>query len=435
LRRIENVKLINDHIYPMLKNSEILTGTIKGILSAPSSKSITHRLLLINALSGKPAKILNPLLSDDTLITAKALENVGFDIKIKKKEIRLNQKKQKIPKNAEIFVNNSGTSARFLTSILSLFPLKIYLDGTERMRQRPMQPLLQSLTELGAKISHNNGCLPLEMEGGFLHSGETFVHSSKSSQFISSLALIAPFLNGKTILRHQAGIASEPYFKMTLTLMNQSGIKFERLKDSIIIEGPQQYSPLNIKVEGDYSSISYFIIATAITQGILKIYNLHKESIQGDHKIVGMAEKAGAKIEWLNDYLKISGGFLHGFDIDMKDTPDLVPAVAVLALCSEGTSRLGNISILQYKESNRIQAIMENIKIIGGKSYCDGNDLIIESQPIHGALIDDFNDHRIAMSFAVLGLKIPGIKIKNPDCVNKSYPDFWKDLNDLRHTG
>jgi 3-phosphoshikimate 1-carboxyvinyltransferase len=212
------------------------------------------------------------------------------------------------------------------------------------------------------------------------------------------------------------------------------GLRVQNIPGGFRIPGQQADRLDKIQVEGDYSSISYFAVGAAITGGDISIQNLSPKSAQGDKKILDILKTAGARISRFKEGYSIGSGVLKGFKADMLNYPDLVPAVSILALFCNGMTRLTNIEHLQYKESNRIQAIISNISNLGGSCELEGKDLIINPRPLRGGLVRTFNDHRIAMSFSILGLKIPGIKIENPDCVRKSYPDFWNDLSGIHQT-
>ncbi len=407
---------------------QIQPGVMSGTMTVPYSKSLTHRLLVIGALSGNSCRIFKPLISEDTRITFHALQQMGFETHMEYGDFVFSgeRKAQTVP--VEIFVGNSGTSARFLTALAAFLPGVYRLDGTARMRQRPMRPLIQALQHLGAEIRHQNGFFPLEIHGGQMFGGEVTVDASQSSQFLSALLLVAPSLTKSLKMIHRGKVSSMAYVEITLELLRQAGITVQVFPDYFEIPGRQQYRFSEWLVEGDYSSASYYLAGAAISGGTIRITNLQKNSVQGDREILHILEMAGAEVKWDGDTATVSGPASQAVDVDMLRYPDLVPAVAVLSLFARGTSRLRNVTHLRYKESDRIQAITENISLLGGNAFMDGPDLVIAPGSLHGATLPVFNDHRIAMSFALAGLRIPGVSIENPACVGKSYPDFWDDF-------
>jgi 3-phosphoshikimate 1-carboxyvinyltransferase len=233
-------------------------------------------------------------------------------------------------------------------------------------------------------------------------------------------------------IRHYNKIASKPYLDLTISLMQKAGIKMQIKEEEITITGNQSYKPINTKVEGDFSSAGYFLVGAAITGGRVKCKNMNPDSVQGDRVILDILKNCGAKITTHQDYIELQGGGeLTGLNMDMQDYPDLVPTVAVLCLFAREKSCLRNVLILRFKESDRIRAIIENIHRLGGHATLNGADLMIKPGNLKGAELETYFDHRIAMSFAIVGLRIPGIKIINPSCVHKSYPDFWTHLEQL----
>ncbi len=410
----------------MKRSIQIHSGIVEGVLEAPPSKSITHRLLIMAALSGHPCRIRRPLHSEDTLVTLQGLQKMGYDFYIHENDFVFTGKHRIPETNAEIHVGNSGTSARFLTALAAIQSFPSYIDGSERMRQRPMQPLISALKRLGTTIEDRDGYLPIKIAGYLAQGCEIDIDASQSSQFLSALLLIAPRLHAGLRLVHHGQVASEPYARMTIALMQKAGIPVRTQQEMVHAPGMKNYLMADSRVEGDYSSAAYFLVAAAITGGSITIRHLTRNSVQGDRAILDILQAAGARVEWHSDGVTVSGGSLKGIDVDMHHYPDLVPTVAVLALFATTPTRLRNVEQLRYKESDRIQAVIENITRLGGHAYLEGNDLVIEPRSLHGARISTFNDHRIAMSFALVGLRVPEVEIENPDCVRKSYPDFWE---------
>lgn len=411
--------------------NKIPPGKLHGVVNAPSSKSITHRLLIIGALSGKECTIQNPLFCEDTQITIEGLKKLGFEMETVLDSILFTGSRRNVKQPVEIFVGNSGTSARFLMALASLLSVDCIIDGSPRMRQRPMAPLIQALQKMGAHIEHRSGYLPIAIKGGNLKGGRIQIDSTYSSQFLSAMLLIAPYLKDISRIYFGSPVASKPYVDMTVALMRKAGIALKEEQNYYEIPSPQTYSNSQMQVEGDYSNTAPFMAGATITGGRIAFKNLSMDSIQGDEIILNILKNSGAKIDVRNHEIIVTGNEIESIDLDMQNSPDLIPPVSVMALFAKAKSILHNVGNLRLKESDRLHAIMNNIKKLGGKAYLDRNDLIIEPQPLHGAMLPTYNDHRIAMSFAMAGLKVPGITIENSECVKKSYPNFWDDFKQL----
>ncbi|OGB64729.1 MAG: 3-phosphoshikimate 1-carboxyvinyltransferase [Caldithrix sp. RBG_13_44_9] len=410
---------------------DIIPGRMRGKLSAPPSKSISHRLLIIAALSGRKCRVDNVLRSEDLEITLQALSNMGFIIEDMGKTVIFTGKR-KIPAQAvQLDFGNSGTSARLLTAVAAYLPGDFILSGSPRMQQRPMKPLLEALISAGTNIEHRNGFLPITIRGGQLRGGEVVIDASYSSQFLSALMLVAPCTEKGFRITPSGEVASAGYVELTAALQRKYGIDIQWQKQNIFIPGSQNYQIDQAVVEGDYSNISYFVVGAAISGGEVQISGLEKNSAQGDRVILQLAKKAGASIHWSKDRVKITAGSLRGIDENMNSCPDLVPSMAVMALFADTPSRFRQVGHLQYKESDRLAAIIENIRRLQGKAYLENDNLIIQPSALAGASLPTYKDHRIAMSFAMAGLLIPGIRIEEPECVQKSFPEFWHYFDQL----
>jgi 3-phosphoshikimate 1-carboxyvinyltransferase len=437
-----------------MEHYHVQPASVRGHLAVPTSKSLTHRALIIAAFaanaSAKAAQVHNPLRSDDTTLTLEALRRMGYPITVRKNSdgvevVEFAGKRIPPSDSPRIDIHHSGTSARLLTAVAAIQHLAsgqfIEIDGSERMRQRPMQELIQPLSALGAELRHENGFLPIRIAASLPDSenqASVRVDASKSSQFLSALLLIAPLLKAGLRIEIQGAIASQSYSDMTIAQMRDAGVEVKEWRENGVvthytIAGGQSYQMPNYTVEGDYSSASYPLAAAAITGGSVTITNLRQHSPQGDRAIVDILQAFGAKVEWKPEGLTLTGDKpLRGVDWDMNSSPDIVPTVAVVAMFATGRSTFRNIEHLRYKESDRVQAVIENIERLGGRSLVEGNALVVEPvKGLHGASIPTFDDHRMAMSFALAGLKTPSVVIENPSCVAKSYPDFWRDFEQL----
>lgn len=411
----------------------IACGYLQGEVSIPASKSLTHRYYILAALSRKPVTIHEPLRSEDTEITRRSITASGYQLKNEKDRVIFTGNWSAPPAPVEYAVANAGTSARLLTAFAAVQPVVTVIDGSQRMRQRPMGYLIVALEKLGIKIEHRDGFLPITVHGRQIEHSRTEIDARMSSQFLSALLMIAPKCRHGLTIDHFGRIASRPYVDITLSLMKTAGIKVTSDENSYTIAGGQNIQLPDVRVEGDYSSASYFLCSAAITGGPVTLKNLRPDSVQGDRVILDLLSSAGAEINWHNQDVTVRGGRLTGIDRDMNDSPDLVPAIAVTALFADSPSRFRNVGHLRYKETDRLAAIIDNITLLGGKAYADGEDLVIEPQPLSGAVLPTYDDHRMAMAFSLAGLKIPGVIIDNPACVAKSYPEYWNHFDSLFH--
>lgn len=421
--------------HPLHSYRKINPGRFAGELTAPPSKSESHRLLILAALSGKSCTVENLLFSGDIQITLEGLKRMGYVWKLQGDSVYFTGERLKSGEPVELDFGNSGTSARLLTAVAAITPGRFQLTGSQRMNQRPMLPLLKALEHLGVSLQHHTGYLPVKLEGGPLNGGTVSIDASQSSQFLSALMLIAPLTTEGLVIKTEGTVASESYLELTADLMRKSGLGVKISGEQIEVPGNQDYHPKQLRVAGDYSSIAYFAAGAAISGGEVTLRGLSPDSVQGDRVIFDILKDAGARIIQRPDGYTLFGEELRAVEVDMHHCPDLVPTVAVVALFCRGTSRIRNVEHLQYKESNRIQALISNIENLGGSCVLAGKDLIVQPEKLHGGLIRTFNDHRIAMSFSLVGLKVRGINIENPDCVRKSYPDFWQHFERLHKSG
>ncbi len=409
-------------------------------VNVPGSKSYTHRLLIASALSDGICALKNCLRSEDTLLTLGALRKMDVRIDDIKTEITVHGNKGALKACHEpLFLGNSGTSMRLLTGVAALGKGEYTLTGTSRMSERPIEDLLDGLSSLGvaARSVNNNGCPPVVIKGGKINGGRIELKCNLSSQFLSSILLIAPYTERGVEIEVIEGPVSKPYIDMTIDIMAKFGVDVKR--DGYLkfgIEGRRCYRAGNHYVEPDCSQAGYFWAAAAVTGSEIKVKGITKESRQGDLKLTGLLKKMGCEIVFEKDGISVKGGSLSGIEADMSDMPDMVPTLAVVASFAKGTTVIKNVGHLKAKESDRLSAIVNELSKTGIEANCTGTDLVIKGGAHRSAEIDTYNDHRIAMSFAIAGLKVPGIFIKDEKCVEKSFPDFWNVLETLgRETG
>lgn len=407
---------------------------IHATITVPGSKSITQRALIAAALADGRSTLLTPLASEDTAYTSAALKAMGIDINTTGDQWTVNGSSGRIKTpDSEIFLGNNGTATRFLTSVAALGHGVFTITGEKRMEQRPIAPLMQALAGWGVNIASikGTGCPPLRIAADGIAGGKTTLPEGKSSQYLSSLLLVAPYARHKAILAVEGDVPSKPYVTMTLAVMRTFGITVTanaNLNHFEISQG--RYQPQTYQVEGDASSASYFFAAAAVTGGTVTVSNVPEVSLQGDTALVKMLEKMGCRVTYGNGITVTGPKELRGIEVDMGDCPDVAPTLAVVASRARGRTVIKNIAHLRIKECDRINAMATELSKLGARVVEKEDALIIEGLdpevPMQGAEIETYNDHRIAMCFGVAGLVVPGIRITNEKCVAKSFPDFWE---------
>lgn len=402
----------------------------------PGSKSISHRMLICASLCPGITKIENLLQSEDIKWTMDALSSFGAHIeKIKDGNFQvIGFGGTPKPCEKEIYLGNSGTSMRLLTGIAALGNTEYILTGDKRMCERPMIELLNALTLLGilAKSESQKGTPPVHICGGKRQGGGVTLDCSKSSQYLSSLLMIGPFMMDGLEISLDGPAVSSPYIDLTLDIMKKFGVEAHHIHSTLYkVPGQQAYRPGQFFVEPDLSNAGYFWAIGAITGKMISVKNISKNSLQGDLKQVKILEQMGCTIKIEENEIGVRGSELIGVDVDMSDTPDAVPAIAVVASFAKGRTRINNIKHLREKECDRINAVSSQLMKMG-ITVIQGDDFleITGGRPI-GAKIETFNDHRIAMAFSMPGLMIPGVEIENEICVEKSFPNYWEIFETL----
>ncbi len=419
----------------MTKN---LLKTIKPVLKVnaqirlPGSKSITHRALIMAALSDSPGEIYNPLKAEDTILTARALQSLGTEIVWSGDTIRVVPPPDRWRQpDGPIFLGNSGTGARLLLAVFSAGTGSFVLDGTPRLRERPLGPAATALEKLGARMHWLGqvGFPPVEIRSNGLGGGDVFVDASESSQFLSGILLAAPTASGEVRVEWSEPVASFPYVAITLGMMKDAGIRFDRpASNRITIPAPQNYAPRNVTVEGDCSSASYFWGAAALTGGEIMTSPVSHDSLQGDRRFLGVLEKMGCRVNWEGEGVRLIGPErLRPIDVDLNEMPDMAPTLGVLAAFATGTTRIRNVAHLRIKESDRLKTVAAGLKALGIEVEELRDGLVIQggSPSPPSTPIFAYDDHRIAMAFALAGLRLEGVIIEGAESVNKSFPEFW----------
>ena len=405
------------------------------VFTPPPSKSHTNRALVLAALTDGISVIKNYAICEDTIYMIRSLKKLGVKIIQKANELIVYGKGGNFnKKNVELFCGNAGTTFRFLTALSIFNSGEVTLTGSKRMLERPIGDLIEALSQLDIKIESNNGYPPVKVFGGYINPKPVKINAKKSSQFLSALLLIMPTLGKDFSIELENELPSLPYIKMTLQVLRDFGVKINHLEfRKFFLTKNLKLNPSKIIIESDTSSATYFFGSAAVLRKRIKVNGLRKDTNQADIKFVKVLKKMGCDVKWGNDFVILTGKKLKGITIDMNDAPDSVPALAVVSLFANGKTLIKNIENLRYKESDRIQALANELSKLGAiVRTCKD---FIEINPIknyNSAVIETYNDHRIAMSFAIAQLKIPEIKIKNPECVKKSFPDFWQEFNKMR---
>jgi 3-phosphoshikimate 1-carboxyvinyltransferase len=416
---------------------EIRAGGIRKhtALSVPGSKSYTHRMLIAAGLSNGVCRLTNCLDSEDTRLTLEALRQWGVRTELSGERLMLHGVAGRPRASlSPVFLGNSGTSMRLLVAVASLGSGCYRFTGSDRMQERPIQDLLDALVQLGvsARSIKGNGCPPLEVVGDGIRGGRVSINCGTSSQFLSGLLLTGPCTRDGLEISVLEGPVSRPYVDMTVGVLDTFGIRVERDGYGWFrVPGGQVYRAGAYTIEPDGSQAGYFWAAAAVTGASVKVRGILAESRQGDVNFAGVLERMGATVERTGDGITVTGGDLTGIEADLGDMPDMVPTLAVVAAFAEGTTRIRNVAHLKVKESDRLGSVARELGKMGVHAVEDGQSLVIRGGRPHGAEIDPHDDHRLAMSFAVAGLRVPGIRIRNEICVAKSFPNFWEVFGKL----
>ena len=414
----------------------VSTSNINGEVFAPPSKSYTHRAITIAALS-HDCVIHRPLMSADTLATIRASEALGANIETFEDRIHVKgvNGKPHIPNNV-IDVANSGTTLRFMTAVSALTSGVTVLTGDSSIRNRPNQPLLDVLNKLGVEAysTRANGCAPLVVRGG-LKGAITTIDGSISSQFISALLIACPLTTKSTTLSIKGEMKSKPYVDVTMELIEKAGAEIlveEGTTIKFIIPANQKYDLKEYTVPGDFSSASYLLAAAAMTGSTVTIKNLFP-SKQGDVEIIDVLERMGAEISWDKEtgVAKITGNGLKATVFDAGATPDLVPTIAVLAACAEGTTVIENAEHVRYKETDRLHAMALELSKMGITVREEPDQLIITGGKLRGAELHGWHDHRIVMALTIAGMVAGDTVIDTAESVDISFPNFFDEMKKL----
>ncbi|HEY77893.1 MAG TPA: 3-phosphoshikimate 1-carboxyvinyltransferase [Dehalococcoidia bacterium] len=418
---------------------KITPSAVTGTVAAPPSKSYTHRAIIVASLADGETRIIRPLLSDDTLLTIDAVRQLGAAIEQNGDMLKITGTGGRInvaPNSGVIFAGNSGSTVRMAAAVAALSPTRVVLNGDARLRQRPVGDLLSALESLGARARslNSNGCPPIEVQGGRLTGGEVTISGQASSQHITALLMIAPYVNSGVSIKVVNGLRSRPYVAITLDVMRAFGVDATNDKyRQFSVKDGQKYRGQDYSIEGDYSSTAYFLAAGAIGGQPVTVTNLNTDSIQGDKFFLNILERMGCSVEYGREQVMISrNGELNGISLDMGDCPDIVQAVAIVAAYAHGKTAITNIGHLRFKETDRLGDTALELGKTGIRTDIADDTIVVYGGKPKGAELEAHNDHRMAMSLATAALFADGDSIINgAETVAKSYPGFFRDLVSL----
>jgi 3-phosphoshikimate 1-carboxyvinyltransferase len=409
---------------------ELHYNEARGTVSSPSSKSYGHRALIALSLSKGKGTVYNVDLSQDIMATLKCLEDLGVDFFIKGKDIFIDATDFGHRRDRVLKPEESGSTLRFFIPITLLFDEVYEFRGKTGLLRRPLTVYEELFKDLDIMIYRDS--LESLVVKGKLESGDFSMRGDVSSQFISGLLMVLPLLSGDSSLTVTGDFQSEGYVNMTVKVMKDFGVELYREENTFFVKGNQKYQAMDYMVEGDYSQAAYFMAAGALG-GDVTVLELNTASIQGDMEIVSLLRKMGASIDSVENGYQIKKSKLKAIDIDISEIPDLTPILAVLLSLSEGTGRLTNGDRLRYKESDRIKSTVALINSLGGEALEEDSTIIIQGKELlNGGHVYSYNDHRIVMAAAIASLKTKEkVSIEGYEAVNKSYPDFFEDLQSI----
>ena len=411
---------------------------LKATVRVPGSKSLTNRALLIAALASGKTRLTNALFSDDSRYFANALQTLGFDVHLDEanSEMIVTGLGGKIPaEKAELFIGNSGTTVRFLSAFLALGNGEYVLDGEPRMRERPINDLVDALSQLGANLETTNNCPPVKIFAKGLHGGKTTIAGNISSQFLSALLMVAPYARSPIEIELTTELNSKPYVDMTIAIMKDFGVEIERKGYERFIIHPARYSPLSTyAIESDASAASYFFAVPAICGGIVKVENISRNSVQGDVAFLDVLQQMGCTVTEADNSISVHRpSSIVGLDVDMRDIPDTAQTLAAIAPFADTPTRIRGIASARVKETDRVSATCTELARLGIRVEEHEDGMTIHPvEKMRPAVIQTYNDHRMAMSFALIGLRFDGLTIENPSCVSKTFPKYFEVLETLR---
>ena len=406
---------------------------VVGSIRPPGSKSLTNRALVIAALAKGTSLLTGVLDSRDTQVMIESLKRLGLNIdhRVAEQTLRIQGCHGRPPANeADLWLENSGTSIRFLTALCALGTGRFRLDGNARMRERPIGDLVATLRQFGTDVECESGrdCPPVILTGRGIRGGSVSINADLSSQFLSAVLMAAPCAEQPVEIRIAGEMVSEPYIEMTIQMMKQFGVIVERPQPGIFVIAPQSYAAATYDIEPDASAASYFFALAAVTGGRVTVEGLNASALQGDIQFVAALEQMGCQVEWNPHSITVTGGPLRGIDINMNAISDTAQTLACVAPFATGPTRIRDVAHMRLKETDRVTAVVTELRHLGLRVDEHPDGMTIYPGPLHGGTVATYDDHRMAMSFALIGLRIPGLRIADPGCTAKTYPAFFTDL-------
>lgn len=412
---------------------------LRASVRVPGSKSLTNRALLIASLTNGNTRLVNALFSDDSRYFARALQTLGFEVHLddEKKEMTVRGLGGQIPAaRAELFIGNAGTAARFLSAFLTLGHGEYILDGDARMRERPIADLVEALAQLGARVTSTAGFPPLTIHASGLTGGRARLAGDVSSQFLSALLMAAPYARSPVEIQLTTDLNSKPYVDMTLAIMRDFGVEVKRdayTSFTVPIAAYELRTSTYI-IESDASAASYFFAAPALCGGTVRVENISRQSKQGDIAFLDVLKQMGCDVTEGENFIEVTGTeSLSGIDVDMRDIPDTAQTLAAVAPFASSPTRIRGIASARVKETDRVHATCVELARLGVRveEHEDGM-TIHPCERFAPATVQTYNDHRMAMAFSLIGLRVAGVSIENPNCVSKTFPNYFEVLDQLR---
>jgi 3-phosphoshikimate 1-carboxyvinyltransferase len=418
-------------------------GPIDAVVVPPGSKSITNRALLAAALATGTSTLRGVLFADDTEAMIDCVRSLGAVVSLTENATTISVTGiggDLSGCSSTFFARQSGTTARFLASVLALGDTPLRLDADDAMRRRPMNDVFAAIERLGVKVSFDQvaGHLPAVVQGPIQRSGEMpviTIDASVSSQFTSGLLLAAPCMPEGLKIHIDGDVVSRPYLDMTITVMASFGVDVEQPDDRTFVVPTGGYLARDYEVEPDASAASYFFAAAAICGGTVRVDGLGSHSMQGDIRFVDVLADMGAKVVVDESSITVTGVALHGVSADFSQISDTAQTAAAVAVFAEGPTTISGIGFIRKKETNRVAAVVSELRRLGVDATEDEDGFTVIPGPVHPATIETYDDHRMAMSMALIGYAISGVSISDPNCVRKTFPTYFEEMERLRPGG